>query len=449
MSESEPKRIESLRRSLEGICASFLATCDAAGKPNVSMISQVHYVDSDHVALSYQFFNKTRRNLLLTRMASVLVVDPDTIEIHRLDLDYIETRTSGPVFEVMKAKLAGIASHHGMEGVFRLLGADLFRIRRIEAVPYHVSFPAPVEHQLLPHLRKCVEGINRCDDLEAVIEAALDGICEQFGIRHAMVLMAEPEQQRLFTVASRGYGASGVGSEVAFGEGVIGVAARERIPIRIGHMTAEYRYGSTLVQTAERAGIVARERTEIPFPGLKSPRSQIAVPILFRDQMSGVIFAESDEPVRFGFDEEDALATLAAQLGAALAAFDIAPADEEETGLGDHPAPAGQVTVRYYDVDQSVFINNEYLIKGVAGAILWRVLTEFVETGRTEFTTRQLRIDPLLRLPEYAENFDARLILLRKRLAERNACVRIERAGRGRYHLVAHCGIRLSAETAA
>ena len=39
------------------------------------------------------------------------------MEQFRLQLEYEETRTSGPLFETMKAKLAGIASHSGMEGV--------------------------------------------------------------------------------------------------------------------------------------------------------------------------------------------------------------------------------------------------------------------------------------------------------------------------------------------
>jgi hypothetical protein len=116
--------LDVLRRSLEGIVPSVLATCSEEGTPNVSLISQVHYVDRDHVALSYQFFNKTRQNLLATRHASVAIVDPVTFAQHRLTLDYIETQTSGPLFESMKAKLAGIASHTGMAGVFHLRGAD-------------------------------------------------------------------------------------------------------------------------------------------------------------------------------------------------------------------------------------------------------------------------------------------------------------------------------------
>ena len=52
-----------------------------------------------------------------------------------------------------------------------------------------------------------------------------------------MVLMLDAAAQRLYTVASRGYAASGVGSEIPFGHGVIGVAARKRTPIRISHVT--------------------------------------------------------------------------------------------------------------------------------------------------------------------------------------------------------------------
>ena len=39
------------------------------------------------------------------------------------------------------------------------------------------------------------------------------------------------------------YEDSGVGSEIPLGHGVVGVAARERAPIRIGHATTEYAYG--------------------------------------------------------------------------------------------------------------------------------------------------------------------------------------------------------------
>jgi len=429
-------RIENLRRSLEGVVASVLATADGDGMPNVSMISQVHYVDPDHVALSYQFFNKTRRNLLLTRTACVLISDPATLASHRLELEFVETQTSGPLFESMKAKLAGIASHHGMEGVFRLLGADIFVIRSIEEVPFLALLPPPPEPPLLPAVRQCVAELDTCSDLDALLDLALECLERHFGIGHSMILMVDARERRLYTVASRGYVKSGVGFEAAFGEGVIGVAAMENTPIRIGHMTSDYRYGAALVDTAQRAGLLSTRPVEIAFPGLPSPGSQIALPIAVGKSVSGILFAEDENVMRFGYDDEDALAVLAGYLGAMI---ELLREDEEE--LSDEPGPAGKrtgksITARLHQADQSIFLNHSYLIKGVAGAILWKLLREYTSTGRTEFSNRELRLDPGLRLPAHSENLEARLILLRKRLEERQSGLGIEKIARGRFRLV-------------
>ena len=174
--------LEALRFSLEGVVASVLATCDREGTPNVSMISQVHYVDSEHVALSYQFFNKTRRNLMDTRVASVQILDPQTFAQHRLDLDYVETLTSGPVFESMKAKLAGIASHHGMENVFRLLGADIFRVASIEAVPGPQRLLPPAPRPLLAATRRTCAELDNCADLDELLDCVCSSLEAHFGI---------------------------------------------------------------------------------------------------------------------------------------------------------------------------------------------------------------------------------------------------------------------------
>jgi len=73
----------------------------------------------------------------------------------------------------------------------------------------------------------------------------------------------------------------------------------------------------------------------------------------------------------------------------------------------------------------------------VAGGIRWRLLREYLDQYRVEFSNREIRLDQTLALPDLKDNIEARLILLRKRLDERcGSVIRIEKSGRGRFRLV-------------
>ena len=435
-------KLDAIRACLDGAIPGTIATCAADGVPNAAYLSQVQYVDAEHVALSWQFFNTTRRNILANPVARVALIDPGTAAHYRLLLQYLRTEEEGPLFEIMKAKLAGIASHTGMAGVFRLLGADLYRVLEIEQVPGRTLAPPLPRANLLAALRTSVEELCQCMDLDSLLCRTLDCLERHFDIHHAMILLLDAVAGRLYTVASRGYEASGIGSEIALGDGIIGVAARERTPIRIGHFAAEYSYGKAIRENLERGGLAFHMDTEIPLPGLAGSNSQLAVPIRAGARTLGVLYVESAQEQRFGYDDEDVMVSLAGGLGAAIQLLHHGPTDSrDEVRASPRPSPAAPssagppLQVRHFAENDSIFIDTDYLIKGVAGSILWALLSDHVETGRTAFSNRELRLDPRIRLPDISDNLEARLILLARRLIERNAPIRIEKTARGCFQL--------------
>lgn len=122
--------------AMQGVIPSHVVTCAADGTPNASVISQVYYVDPDHVALSHQFFNKTRRNVEENPYAMVWLISPETFETWELELEYDHAETSGPVFDAMDMQIEAIASMTGMSGIFKLRAADIYRVLSVERVQH-------------------------------------------------------------------------------------------------------------------------------------------------------------------------------------------------------------------------------------------------------------------------------------------------------------------------
>jgi adenylate cyclase len=127
--------LSEIQGCFEGIIPAVIATASADGSPNITHLSRVHYVDDDHLALSNQFFSKTVRNLAENPTASVLLIDPVTFDQYRLLLRYERTEKRGPIFDRLHRDVEAIAAITGMQGVFKLRGADIYRVIELDRDP--------------------------------------------------------------------------------------------------------------------------------------------------------------------------------------------------------------------------------------------------------------------------------------------------------------------------
>ena len=129
-----PYITEDMMSALQGVVPSAIASSSADGIPNVTFISQVFYVDREHVALSRQFFNKTVQNITQNPVACVVVTCPVQPAVYKIKMRFVESQTTGEVYENMRLQLEVIAGMQGMSHVFNLVAADLYKIISIERV---------------------------------------------------------------------------------------------------------------------------------------------------------------------------------------------------------------------------------------------------------------------------------------------------------------------------
>jgi GAF domain-containing protein/pyridoxamine 5'-phosphate oxidase-like protein len=451
-------QLEDLWPCLQGMIPAALSTCSPDGTPNITFISQIYYVDSTRLAISHQFFNKTHRNVRDNPLACAMMLDPRTLQAYRLQLRFEHSESSGPLFDSMSLQLQAIASHAGMTDVFRLRAADVYEVLRIERVEGFTRLPTPPPSELpsrlfidqdLALLRLLAERLNRSESLGDLLETALQLLDEWLGFHHAIILLADERNEKLFTIASRGYPENGVGSEVGFGEGLIGMVARARRALRLSAIDHSLRYARAV---RERAAAVAGAEAvchEIPLPGLPGAASQIAVPLMSRRRMVGILAVESTDPLAF-MPREDTILTIAAaqlatgieQLGRDMEESSPAAAPRSEPARMAGTGPRSR-NFCFFHADDCVFVDGEYLIRNVPGRILWRLLKQHHDEGRSEFTNRELRMDSWLGLPEIKDNLESRLILLRKRMEQKCPDVRLVTRGRGRFALEADVTIEL------
>lgn len=325
---------------------------------------------------------KSAKNLAENPYANLILVRPENHEEFRLTLGYERTERRGPVFDRLRNELSMIATLTGMQDVFRLSSADVYRVLDIEAL--NVVDPGALERarQESAHpganthanLGELCGRLSRAQDLDTLLRVTVDGLADLLGYAHSQVLLLDEDGTHLFTIASHGYETAGIGAEVTLGEGLVGAAAAQCAPITIDNTSQLTKYSRTVRRAFEAAG----------------------------DRCGGA----RPEPTT-----------------------DVASGTE--------------ILVRHFVSDGSAFLDGDYLTKGVAGRLLWSLLRQYEDEGRTEFTNPEVRLDPSLDLPDFRDNFESRLILLKRRLDERAAPIRVEKTGRGRFRLLVDATLRL------
>ncbi|MBN9273846.1 MAG: histidine kinase [Mesorhizobium sp. SCN 65-12] len=433
-------RLSDLSACFEGVIPSIIATASADGMPNISYLSHVVRIDEEHVALSNQFFAKTAANVRANPKVTLILVDGFTGDQFLLDIGFMRSVDAGPLFDRIALQLKASSAQVGMSEVMRLRSADVFRVHGIEKVPSPVeTAPGAVgrDSVSLPALSDAIKALERQADADEIIDSLLGGVQRVLGYDNALVLIHDSHRGSLVTTGSIGYERSGLGSEIASSEGLIGSAATNGQTIKVNDMSRVRRLGEAISLEAEASENATRVVT---FPQLPRVVSQIAVPMVARNTLIGVLFIESTQRLAFREEDEAALEILAGQAAGALRASEREAAAAQPTQVPPPPRLAsggGEIRVVHHRVDDSVFVDGTYIVKGIAGALLRLMLEWHLKDGSEVFTNREMRLALGGRMPEIKDNLETRLLLLRRRLEEKQAPIQIVRVGRGRIRLEA------------
>ena len=152
-------------------------------------------------------------------------------------------------------------------------------------------------------LQRVSAEVNSTLDLEEIYDIALRTMDELFEFHHAIILLLEPGGQTLRVVASHGYENQAVGGRARVGTGVIGVVAKKHKMLHVNNLGQQRAYAAAQRRQMMKAGRGEELGDAVPVPGLPNAESQIAIPLLIRDDLIGVFSIES--PVRYTFSEHD------------------------------------------------------------------------------------------------------------------------------------------------
>ena len=390
--------LESIRDCLRAGLPSPMATCAPDGTPHISYILQVQYLDRERVATSRQPFNRALADLDACPYAQALVVRPVTAEEFRLDLQLPAHghRGRGVRGDAREPRRDRLAHGHGP-------GLPAARPGRAPRAALHAGSGAGPASRSAPSspIRSCRSSSSRAASsapttYEEATHEVIDALDDLFGFRYA--------------VAARGRGHR----------------RRHRVDRHRREPPARDRHGEPRPGARDGRGDRRPRRC-----GRARPRRPGRGP----ERRGGPARRGQGRPRRALSRERGAERVRGADRGPAA---DHRRARRRRAGgarrARHRPARASgdpPIELVYYQADDTVLCDSAYIVKGAPGRILWSMLKAHVDSGRTQFSNRELRLDESLELPAGNDNLEARLLVLRRRLADLG-CGVVARASRPR-----------------
>ena len=152
--------------------------------------------------------------------------------------------------------------------------------------------------------------VNSSLDLDTIFSSAFNLLDQYFEFKHIMIFLVDREDTtQLKVAASHGYGGKGIGAVLQIGKGVVGIVAKNKKLLRMGGIQQNLIY----IKAAS-----ASDRDKIEIPGIENCASQLAVPLLIREDLVGVISAESQNVGLFDKRDEEVLKLIGVQIGIAV-----------------------------------------------------------------------------------------------------------------------------------
>ena len=166
-------------------------------------------------------------------------------------------------------------------------------------------------------IKKISSQINKTFDTKFIAKALLEAMDEFFGFKYSMILLLDEKMQKLNVLATHGYENKGIGASVKLGIGVIGIVAKKKKMMRMANLGMQRSYMKAIkdqINPEEKK----RLSEEIELPGLKNVESQVALPMLFDDELIGVLSVESEKVNIFDKSDELLIGILANQTANSL-----------------------------------------------------------------------------------------------------------------------------------